>query len=797
MGMRLGKIAGTLQELSGEELARQQGLSAAPPTPLGAQGIGASQDVAKMAGTPNQIRTMVQDSLMERQRTRDLLGESERTNGRARYSVESLQQKMNVLEGLGSLEGRIPEYVRTQLRTAQSVSVPNKVDVAAIKQHLLGKGMPESAVATAVAAVEKVRNANASAADISEALKALNLESTITDGTTTLAAKLAPFFTDATVDDIKKQISTVLQDFSDVKMKELPEEFARFADQQNNVDDVAAILGLTDEQFGNMTLGEVRAQLKAWKTRNFQDVEILRDVLQDPSYSMAEKDFARQRLAEMGAVGVTSIEQKTNNLEAQVAEGDTVVVGGQAVKVSELMSDPKLKATIATALESDDELAKLEKTDKDLANWIRNNKAALVPVRNELLKGTEKFAQNNKAFADKFGEDSAAYSKLFDSLIPGWKNAKAEDWATWSAEMTKTNPTLISILNEPPSAERTQKFNILAALPTEFAKAFSLANVNAIATAAKGDSAKAVELAKDWYNSSQTDVTGLNSELALQGFAPELDADFPKEDYDSLTAMIVERFTNTNEGLGTYIDRMKKLAAGTAEERSKAMAMYRELGNITGAIKSTLSPTNLKSIKQFSKDRREKNAAFEQKNKELEIAQKRASITPRVMDEVFQLYPDMRNELQSVSNSFKDSYNHLGVIMRAFLNNESPQRIFNEELNFMKKGQQRTPDGEVVSGPYPRFKMEIESMFSEPRTVDKLLLGMSKLLDIDRKAYKDGKGVSSAKWASGQLFKIRDTRESEGRTQAATLSSDAKTLEAERNRANDNYNIFIRGLLAK
>jgi len=794
MGMRLGKIAGTLQELSAEELARQQGLPAAPPTPLGTQGIGASQDVAKMAGTPNQIRAMVQDSLMERTRTKDLLGESERTNGRKRYSVESLQEKMNVLEGLGSLEGRIPEYIRTQLSTAKTVSVPNTTNVNAITQHLASLGVTDKAsIDAATKAVEAVRAAGATPAQVADALKALKIDATITDGTTELATKLAPFFTEASIDDVKKQISTVLQDFSDVKMRELPEEFARFADPSNNVTDAAAILGLTDEQFGNMTLGEVRAQLKAWKTRNFQDVEILRDVLQDPSYSMAEKDFARQRLAEMGAVGVTSIEEKTNNLEAQVAAGDTVVVGGQAVKVSELMSDPKLKATIATALESDDELAKLEKTDKDLAAWIKNNKAALVPVRNELLKGTEAFAANNKVFADKIGEDSAAYSKLFDSLIPGWKDAKSQNWDTWSADK---NQTLISILNEPPGAERTQKLNILAALPVEYAKTFSIANVNSIATAAKGDSAKAVELAKDWYDSSQSDVTGLNSALALQGFAPELDADFGQPDYDSFTSMIVKRFSGTEEGLGTYIDRMKKLASGTAEERSKAMQMYRELGNITGAIKSTLSPTNLKSIKEFSKTRREKNALVEQKNNEISVAQRRANITPRSVDEVFELIPNFKNELNQISSSFKNSYNHLGVIMRAFMNNNVGEA--QDALGFMQDDVNKNPDkNQHIARALNQARQRISDMFAEPRTVDKLLLGMSELLNLDRRVYPDGKGISSAKWASGHLFTLRDSLESAGRGEVAQLTADMKGLKAEADQANNNYSIFVTGLLAK
>lgn len=622
MGMRLGKIAGTLQEMSGEELARQQGLPAAPPTPLGSQGIGASQDVAKMAGTPNQIRAMVQDSLMERQRTKDLLGESERTNGRKRYSVESLQEKMNVLEGLGSLEGRIPEYVRTKLQTAQTVSVPNTVDVSAIEQHLLGKGMKESDVAAAVAAVEKVRNANASAADISAALAALKIDATITDDTTALASKLAPFFVQAGTDTIQKQISTALGNFSNIKMKDLPDDIAQFTNQQNDVMDVASVLGLTDAQFDNMTLGEVRAQLKAWKTRNFQDVEILRDVLQDPSYSMAEKDFARQRLAEMGAVGVTSIEQKTNNLEAQVAEGDTVVVGGQAVKVAELMSDPKLKATIAMALESDDELAKLGKTDAQLADWISRNKAALVPVRNELLKGTETFAANNKVFADNMADLVTTHKAVLDKTIPGWNNAKDIGWTEWlgspaSGEtpakgLYATAPTMAHVLAMPDKAKRGVALSALAKLPTEDAKKFSPVFLDQIVAAAKDD-LEAGQLMEafqatesgDWITS-----TAPTAGIALDP-ATVIDADYTQADYDKAVGDIVKSFAPEFGSLKALTDKITTLRTGGPKDRQEAVRLAGVLADIKGQVNRTINKDTVDKVRNENKITKEKNNYLE------------------------------------------------------------------------------------------------------------------------------------------------------------------------------------------
>lgn len=590
MANALAKISGTLQEMSGEELARQQGLPAAPPTPLGAQGIGASQDVSKMAGTPNQIRGMVQGTLKERLRTKDLTQGTER----GRYTVGSLQEKMNVLEELGSLDGRIQTLVQGRISDAEGVVVSNTVNKDAVTAHLSSLGLTDqTSIAAALAALDKIRKGTASPADITDALAALKLDGTIMDSTTSLADKFGKFFTQADVGSIKTQMATILKNFSDIKMSDLPEAFAQFVDQQNDISDVPAILGVSDDVFGKMTLGEVQAQLKAWKNRSFQDVDALRSVLDDPTYSMAEKDYARQRLAELGAVGVTSLEQKTNNLEAQIAEGDTVIVGGEVIKVSELMSDPKLKGIIAAALESDEALDKLSKVDKGLAAWITKNKAALIPIRNELLAGAAGFVENNKVFVDKFGDDAAVYSKLLDSIIPGWNKAKDVTWDAWSTDMAKNAPTFVAVLNEPPSAARSVKFKILESMPADMAKTFSTDSLSAIASAANGDVTQAKVLTDAWLASDTVGKTALDFEL------PVLDVDFTAEDSLAIQTQIIKDLGKgyTQTTFADYIEEMKKLATGTPAERLKAQTMYTDLAALTSGAKMQLGPEAMTKFK--------------------------------------------------------------------------------------------------------------------------------------------------------------------------------------------------------
>jgi hypothetical protein len=337
---------------------------------------------------------------------------------------------------------------------------------------------------------------------------------------------------------------------------------------------------------------------------------------------MAEKDFARQRLAEMGAVGVTSIEEKTNNLEAQVAAGDTVVVGGQAVKVSELMSDPKLKATIATALESDDELAKLEKTDKDLASWIRNNKAALVPVRNELLKGTEAFAANNKVFADNIADLATTHKTLLDKTIPGWNNAKDMNWTEWvgspaSGEtpakgLYATAPTMAHVLTMTDKAKRGVALSALSKLPTEDAKKFSTAFLDQIVAAAKDDT-EAGQLMESFLATEDKDwIASINPMAGVKlDPAPLFDADYTRADYDKAVGEIVKSFAPNFDSLQSLVDKINALRTGGPKDREEAKRLSGLLSDIKGQINRTINKDTIDKVRSDNKTTKEKNSYLE------------------------------------------------------------------------------------------------------------------------------------------------------------------------------------------
>jgi hypothetical protein len=286
-------------------------------------------------------------------------------------------------------------------------------------------------------------------------------------------------------------------------------------------------------------------------------------------------------------------------------------------------------------------------------------------------------------------------------------------------------------------------------------------------------------------------VTSLTPELALQGFTPELDADFPKEDYDTFTATIIEGETGINQNLATYVDQMKKLTAGTPEQRSEAMAMYRKLGDIAGMIKRKLSPTNLKTVKEFNKVKREKTAAVEQKNRELAVAQNKTSLTPKPIQEVLQLLPEQRAHLEKIAESFKGAFGGIGNAIKNLVAGGLPGTYKTWALAQPGKVKisDKNKDGTIDYKDFPLTDGDYEKP-----TLDDLI----RFVAYETKRVGSGKSnYSSAAWGSGRLFSLRDELEAAARTQVAQISSDIKMAQAEANRANDNYSIFIKGMLAK
>ena len=605
MGTRLAKIGGILQETSTEELARQEGLPSAPTSPLGAAGIGASQDMAKMSGTGAQIRATIRETLKERTDVMDVMGEAERGASRGRFQVQQIQQQLQTLGGLGSLDNRVAELVRARITASEQpvAGLTNEVNAKALEDTiklanpLLKDNDLKNAVDKAKEGFESLRT-NTSQSGVVALLNSIGIEATINDDATTLAQKLAEtgIYDQATAEDIKDAMDKIALDTKDIKVKDLQKDDLDF-DKAS----AAAVLGLDVEDLDNMTLGEVKSQLAAYRSSTFTNIDELREVLDNPFSSQSQKDFARKRLAELGAVGVTSFEQKANNLQAQMEEGDTVKVGDKYIPVEQIMTDPTLRATIAAALDSPEELAKLAKSDSALADWVKKNAGALKDIKDELTAGLGDLAANLKEQKDYYAD---APPDALDKLVPGWRNATDADLDKLKADQITNLKTVGQVLNGSlveddkgndiplSSDQRNMALTLLSRLGKDKAIAFPAAMLNSIVTTA-GSETEAVDMLNA-YTTTSEDKAWQGSINATVAFAFTPDQYYTQKIYDEEVAEIVGSFLSEFTSIQGVVDKINTLMKSTSPaDRVKAVELAKELANIKDEVNRKINKNTI------------------------------------------------------------------------------------------------------------------------------------------------------------------------------------------------------------
>lgn len=609
MGTRLAKIGGILQEVSGEELARQTGLEAPPTTPLGMQGLGATQDVAKMAGTGEQVRAVLRETLKERTDTRDVMGEAERGSTRGKFTVAQIQQQLQTLTGVGSLDNRVAEVVRNKITGGATPSFTNTINEAAIKNALqaagfVGKGLD--------AKVEEVKKALTGLRDsttkegITAVLSSLGIKPDLTATASDLAGKLASLdvISQAGAQDIVKKFTETAEATKNIKVSDFVDSEGK-STLPFDVTAAAQVLGLKEDDLKKMTLGEVKAQLAAYRSETFSDLDELREALANPFSSQAQKDFARKRLAELGAVGVTSLEEKAGDIQTQMSEGDTVQVGNKQVKVEEIMSDQTLRLTVASALDSPDEMAKLEKTDEKLATWIKTNQKELKNVRGQLTAGLTEFAGKQKEKKDYLAK---APADLLDKLQPGWREASDANLADWKASAMKTSPTLFHALDklQDPATAKGYDFALdaLASLPVDTAKTFSTTVLDSIAANA-GSGEEAKSLLRSYQDTENKDWQASIVEPA----APAFDVDFSQADYDAIVKPVLEQFAPGFGSVKALVDEINKLrVSANVADRQKAKDLSEQLANVKGQLDRALAPGKIEEVKTKNKTEKQRTA---------------------------------------------------------------------------------------------------------------------------------------------------------------------------------------------
>lgn len=449
--LRKYKVGTGLAQSSSEELnslTAQAERPGAPISPMESSVIGASPDVAKMAGTPAQktsaLRFAIQQSknLSDQQRTAQQRGATSDEQGQVAKAEQA--------QKLGGLQGRVQALTSQLLTQAQGQAGTAQMQV---NPETLNQFPPESQ-AEATELLNKLGSNTATNQDI------LRLNQLL--GKTSQADMLNADQIKANFMPAASAIGTnIAQATPDqVSVSQIDPTTLGFAD----MNELASTLGIPPEELGDLSLQDLQKQAQEMFTKEFTKVSSLEAKANDVNLGPAERAEARKELRDLGAVGVREAESATDKLADQIANADEVKFNNETMPIKDMLSDEFISGVVARYINSDDIdpfKDELKANEPELVDWIESNKAALEMAAKNVDEDVQRFAeiqQNNNNFKNVNGGEPLS-DNIMKAVIPDWGSLRAEEYNI--SEM----PSFIQALHSE-TADPAGQANLRAAVDT-------------------------------------------------------------------------------------------------------------------------------------------------------------------------------------------------------------------------------------------------------------------------------------------------------------------------------------------
>lgn len=388
------QLGGQTVRSSAEELqniSSATGRTAAPVQPMEAAVIGGTPSQAKMAGSSANIQKALKVSAGEKelptylrrlQAARPLLEEEEQRISRAR----SMGQ-------LNSLEERVQAAAVAQIGTAPKTGVILKVADDNLPSTLTATQRDRARTLLSLVGKGETVDPNTQKDVYAELITLLGYGQT----------------PDLTIDNIKKDIKEKYLTDAETEMEKAaadgmpPSLLVSQLNPQdlgfNNWAELAAILKLPPEKdLGSLTVQQLTDRIEAVQAEEYSRTSSLLRIVNDPNVGQAEKEAARQQLAQLGATGILAAEADVSNLASQIDDINTVTIAGKDYTVSELLSDSTITSLVDDYLKDPERARLIKDTAPEFAAWIDNNKRDLEKIVAKIdpgIKAVQTTIENN------------------------------------------------------------------------------------------------------------------------------------------------------------------------------------------------------------------------------------------------------------------------------------------------------------------------------------------------------------------------------------------------------------------
>lgn len=446
-----------------QQLSAARGLTAPPTAPVGAAGLGAGPDTAKMMGTPAQKTGAVSMAGESGQTLADRLRrKTERTKATAEEQVA--KKLSETMSGFGSIGEKVKNLVVGETRKLTESQVPVEIKQAIDTSKLKALALGPEGEAEATKLLETLANPDSTPEQKNQATADLKNNYDIDQ-----AAAYDYLKTDAA-----KQIAQSVIDPDQIKVDEtlLTQMGYETPEQQ---DELLAALGMENmEELAGKSMTEVQDLVNSRIQEEFSQTESLRQMAADPNASPAERAEAISLLRDMGAVGVIATEAEMDDLSRAVAEADEITFGGETYQLADLLSDDTITGMVGKyidALDNPDDPENKKyiekfKNDPDtqfLAQFAESHKAAFQDLMVE-----------NRQQMESFDELQKGNQQFFDGLA-GFPKDVLKDMGydpdkLHGTDLTEGLPAILTLASGPQGAETK---DLISKLPTDVAKQLS------------------------------------------------------------------------------------------------------------------------------------------------------------------------------------------------------------------------------------------------------------------------------------------------------------------------------------
>jgi hypothetical protein len=415
--------SGTLVDTS-----RQAGLASPPITPGGASALGVSPDVSKMAGTPAQKKSALEEASQglradTLQDTLRLQNSNKQTSAKKQLEGLAASQKATGLAGLDVATDRVSELIRAEMNkqpaVAAAVTLRTKEDV----QKSLG--IAPDKIEAAYAALPAVFATGITPEQRAQAVAAFNTAAGKTATTGLFTFETLQSQTTAAADNTGAAGAESIANADTINVGAL---ISSGTLEGYTLESLSGLLGVDTATLEVMTPEQLRSQIELVKAQEFSSSQQL--IATANRLGAAERQLAFQEVSSLGDTGVASAEQEVGRLVQDVETLGTVMFNGKEYDFRELLADDKLSKTITTfatllgdgavPVETDPSWIQFKNNEPGLAAFILNYRKGLFVIADEVQTATTALQDNMTARskAGNFNPNAILDPKVREALFP-------------------------------------------------------------------------------------------------------------------------------------------------------------------------------------------------------------------------------------------------------------------------------------------------------------------------------------------------------------------------------------------